>query len=156
MFKSDRPCPCLSGTPYSICCQPLHEDKKIAHSAEQLMRSRYSAFYLGKIDYLIATLHSEKRQANDAQILKNTIEQTQWLGLKIVNHKAKDLTATVEFIAYFQGEPVGQLHERSNFIKDNNRWFYVDGEQLAPIKLSRNECCFCGSGKKLKRCHSFN
>jgi SEC-C motif-containing protein len=63
-------CSCQSGTPYTQCCQPLHTGQVKALKAEQLMRSRYSAFVLGKIEYLIATLHPDKRQTDDHQTLK--------------------------------------------------------------------------------------
>jgi SEC-C motif domain protein len=147
-------CPCISGKPYSACCQPLHKGKLTASSAEQLMCSRYSAFYLGNIDYLIQTLHPDKRQNDDELTLVQTIKQTQWLGLKIIAHKPLKQSATVEFIAFYQDEGIGQLHEKSQFIKEKGRWFYQDGEILAPMELSRNKLCFCGSGKKLKRCHA--
>lgn len=153
MLDNAKPCPCISGKSYSACCQALHEGKITASSAEQLMCSRYSAFYLGKVDYLIQTLHPDKRQADDQTTLAQTIKQTKWLGLKIVAHKNSGLKATVEFIAFYQENPIGQLHEKSNFVKESSQWFYNDGEFLEPIKLSRNELCFCGSGKKLKRCH---
>jgi len=146
-------CPCLSGNNYSACCQPLHDGKLTAHSAEQLMCSRYSAFYLGKTDYLIATLHPDHRQQNDEQVLTETINNTQWLGLKIISHQPAKLSALVEFCAFYQDTPIGQLHEKSHFIKQQGQWYYTQGELLPALKLSRNEVCFCGSGKKLKRCH---
>ncbi|MBL4638872.1 MAG: YchJ family protein [Proteobacteria bacterium] len=153
MSENPKLCPCISGKSYSACCQPLHEGKVTANSAEQLMCSRYSAFYLGNIKYLTNTLHPRQRRSDDEKTLAQTIEQTQWLGLRIINHKSLGNTATVEFIAFYQDEPIGQLHEQSRFIKENGRWYYRDGELLTPMKLSRNELCFCGSGKKLKRCH---
>lgn len=153
LSDNNKLCPCLSNKPYQACCQPLHDGVIFANSAEQLMCSRYSAFYLGKINYLIDTLHPDKRQADDEEVLKKTIEETHWLGLRIIKHRQKKHSATVEFIAFYQTKSVGQLHERSNFIKQANRWFYIDGEILEPIKLSRNEPCFCGSGKKFKKCH---
>jgi SEC-C motif-containing protein len=147
-------CSCQSGTPYTQCCQPLHTGQVKALKAEQLMRSRYSAFVLGKIEYLIATLHPDKRQTDDHQTLKKTIEQTSWLGLRIIKHHPQADLSQVEFVAFYQEESIHQLHERSNFIKQDNQWFYVDGEFLPPVKLSRNDPCFCGSGKKFKRCHA--
>lgn len=154
MIHAPSACPCNNTTLYQACCQALHDGKLAASSAEQLMRSRYSAFVTSNIAYLIATLHPDKRQADDEAILRQTIEDTQWLGLKIIRHKSVGNNSTVEFVAFYLDEPVGQLHERSNFLKENNHWFYVDGEMLAPIKLSRNEVCFCGSGKKIKKCHN--
>jgi SEC-C motif-containing protein len=148
-------CPCLSGKQYANCCQPLHRYSQTAASAEQLMRSRYSAFYLAKLRYLIDTLHADKRRADDPIVLQKTIDETQWLGLKILKHRSQPDSATVEFIAfYFADESIGQLHEKSNFIRQDKRWFYIDGDILAPVKLSRNDPCPCGSGKKLKKCHS--
>lgn len=146
-------CPCVSGQSYHACCQPLHEGIVQANSAEQLMCSRYSAFSLGKIEYLVQTLHPDFSKSDDRESLKLTIEQTNWLGLKIIEHKAQARTATVEFVAYFAENPIGQMHELSRFVKQDGKWFYQDGDFLPPLKLSRNEACFCGSGKKLKKCH---
>lgn len=154
MIHAPSTCPCNNAISYQACCQGLHDGKLTTSSAEQLMRSRYSAFVVGNIAYLIATLHPDKRQADDETILQRTIEDTQWLGLKIIRHKSAGNNASVEFVAFYHDEPIGQLHERSHFIKQDKHWFYVDGEMLAPIKLSRNEVCFCGSGKKMKKCHN--
>jgi len=118
------------------------------------MRSRYSAFVIGNIAYLIATLHPDKRQVDDETVLRQTAEQTQWLGLKIISHQSTGNNSTVEFVAFYQDEPIGQLHERSHFIKENKQWFYINGEMLSPVKLNRNDRCFCGSDKKTKKCHS--
>lgn len=116
MTDIPKSCPCSSNRSYKSCCQPLHDKKLTANSAEQLMCSRYSAFCLGKIDYLIATLLPEKRQDDDEQILHQTIKDTHWLGLKIIQHSQQEQTASVEFIAFYQDNPVSQLHERSRFI----------------------------------------
>jgi SEC-C motif-containing protein len=132
----------------------LHDGKLIANSAEQLMRSRYSAFVMANVAYLIATLQVDQRQYNDKDILRQTIEQQQWLGLAIIHHKSTGINATVEFVAFYQHQPTRQLHERSHFIKENGHWFYVDGEILPAVKLNRNDPCFCGSGKKIKKCHA--
>tara|TARA_R110002049_G_scaffold222440_1_gene394081 strand:+ start:2174 stop:2641 length:468 start_codon:yes stop_codon:yes gene_type:complete len=154
MIAPPLDCPCNNTKSYQACCQALHTGDLTANSAEQLMRSRYSAFVIGNIAYLISTLQADKRQADDETILSQTIEDTQWLGLRIIKHKSAGNNATVEFVAFYKDEPIGQLHELSHFIKQDKQWFYVDGEMLAPIKLSRNEVCFCGSGKKMKKCHN--
>lgn len=117
------------------------------------MRSRYSAFVKHDIDYLLNTLHPDKRQADDRQTLQETCQHTQWLDLKIIDFKAHQNTAEVEFIAFYDENPIGQLHERSRFIFENGRWFYVDGDLLSAEKIPRNANCFCGSGHKFKRCH---
>ncbi len=152
----NQPCPCLSNNPYNQCCEPFHSKKQKPQSAEQLMRSRYCAFVLKNIDYLIDTFYPSKRKADDKLQLQKTIEQTRWIGLKIINTNAgqpTDKTGEVEFVAFYQEQTTQQLHEKSQFIKDNDQWFYFEGEHLPPIKLGRNDQCFCGSGKKVKKCH---
>jgi len=148
-------CPCQSGDHYEMCCQRFHSNKQRPDTAEQLMRSRYTAFAKGLVDYLIITLHPSQRQSDDKEVLQESCQNTRWLGLKVIHHQQlTDNKAIVEFAAFYQDTPVGQLHERSNFIHEDGRWFYVDGDMLASVKLARNETCFCGSGKKFKHCHA--
>jgi len=151
-------CFCLSGDSFENCCQPFINNSVKPLSAEMLMRSRYSAFCSNNVDYLIDTLSPEKREPNDETIIQKTIDNTKWLGLKIVRSLkglAQDDTGVVEFIAFYQTDKnqVGQLHESSRFIKKDAQWLYLDGDQLPPVKLSRNDLCFCGSNKKYKKCH---
>lgn len=152
MSDSSR-CPCNSGLLYKECCQPLHLNKSVAEDAEKLMRSRYSAFQLGLVDYLLDTLHPSKRHPGERQALQESVNNTQWLGLKILDHKSANNLAEVEFVAFYEDDPVGQLHERSRFTREAGRWFYHDGLFLPAVKLGRNENCFCGSGRKFKQCH---
>jgi SEC-C motif-containing protein len=77
MIHAPSACPCNNTTSYQACCQALHDGELIASSAEQLMRSRYSAFARGNIAYLIASLHPDNRQADDETILRQTIQDTQ-------------------------------------------------------------------------------
>ncbi len=156
---SDRPCPCGGGKPYGSCCEPLHLGGAAA-TAENLMRSRYSAFCLGQIEYLLATRHPDQRQPNDRADLMRTLSRTKWVRLQILATRrgtTEDDSGQVEFVAtYEEGGAAGQLHERSDFVKENGRWFYHSGqtEKLPPPpKPGRNEACWCGSGKKYKKCH---
>ena len=153
MSQADN-CPCGSQLKYADCCQRLHLGKAKASNAEQLMRSRYSAFVQQNIDYLIDTLHPTQRQTDDREVLQQTCQNTRWLGLQIVKSQDKKDTAKVEFVAFYEDSPIGQLHERSNFVLEAGLWFYLDGEFLPAIKLGRNDRCICGSGKKLKHCHA--
>jgi SEC-C motif-containing protein len=152
-------CPCGTQKTYSDCCQPFHLNKQPAPTAEALMRSRYSAFALSEVDYLINTHHPSTRSTDDRQLLLSTINSTRWLNLDIIDCKQgqlTDSTGTVEFIATFkEGEQLGQMHEVSRFVKENNQWFYVDGdvENKSPPKPGRNDPCWCDSGKKFKKCH---
>lgn len=145
-------CPCGSGQTYHDCCQPLVEQQQLATSPEALMRSRYSAFCLANTDYLVATHHPDFCSADLALGLKQ--DQTQWHRLQVIFSCSSqdEQTGIVEFKAYYrEGEGLGILHERSNFVKQDGRWYYTDGE-FSPASLKRNSACPCGSGKKLKQC----
>lgn len=126
------PCPCGRTGPkgqvqaLADCCGPLHAGQA-APDAERLMRSRYSAFVLRNVPYLLATWHSSQRPA------ELTLEAGgQWLGLEIKQHRVTGAdTAEVEFVARFRvgGKAVRQ-HERSRFVREDGRWLYVDGDVL--------------------------
>jgi SEC-C motif-containing protein len=92
------------------------------------MRSRYVAFALLNEPYLLATWHHSTRPTK-----VNFETGLKWLGLKIVDAHDDADAATVEFIARFRvgGGSAARLHERSNFVREDGRWFYVDGVQPA-------------------------
>lgn len=91
------------------------------------MRSRYSAFVKGDIDYLLATWHPSTRPARES-LLPDA--GTRWLGLEVKHAKEDGETATVEFVARFKvgGAPAVRLHELSRFVREGGRWLYVDGD----------------------------
>lgn len=149
-------CPCGSKKAEQYCCGMYLSGKKKPETAEKLMRSRYTAFYRGKVDYLIATLHPGKRNSQDKQELTASINNTQWLGLTIISTqkgKKNDSTGTVEFEAIYQVDEPRQLHECSRFVKTGGQWFYVDGDILPGTTPKSKELCWCGSEKKYKQCH---
>jgi SEC-C motif-containing protein len=118
------------------------------------MRARYSAFALGKIDFLLATGPAEAREELSAQAAS-----TRWLQLHITSTDAgtpRDLVGTVSFEATFaQGGKLGRLVERSRFARESSGWRYVDGDaHVLPVEAGRNDLCPCGSGKKFKHCHA--
>lgn len=119
-------CPCLSGLTYDTCCGPLHAGVTRAQTAEQLMRSRYSAFAIGHPAYLLATWHPTTRP-NDLEL----DETIRWYRLDIVATTAGtpfDTSGTVEFEAFRKGpRGAGSQHEVSSFIREDGQWFYVDG-----------------------------
>lgn len=120
------------------------------------MRSRYSAFCIKNIDYLISTHFTSNRQPNELEMLTKTVQETQWLGLKILktdSSKISQRIGFVEFVAFYKSSEEGQLHENSKFIYENGQWYYLDGVILDPIKFGRNQECWCGSHKKYKKCH---
>ncbi|GAA4085909.1 YchJ family protein [Zhongshania borealis] len=121
------------------------------------MRSRYSAFSIGDADYLLASRHPSKRSSESRESLEQSFSNTRWCGLKIVscrNGGLGDTAGEVEFAAFYRhDENLGQLHERSRFVYENNQWLYCDGDMLPALKLGRNDACWCGSGRKIKKCH---
>ncbi|MBU0481759.1 MAG: SEC-C domain-containing protein [Proteobacteria bacterium] len=151
-------CPCSSGNEYAVCCEPYLQGLSAAPTAEALMRSRYTAYTKDDYGYVIRTCHSSTRPASEDFEDEVKIE---WTGLEIVETEKgleSDDDGVVEFIARYSynGNALGQ-HERSNFVKEDGEWFYVDGEFVKPPqarseKIGRNQPCTCGSGKKYKKC----
>jgi SEC-C motif-containing protein len=120
-------CPCGSGGTYDGCCGRLH-DGFSADSAEALMRSRYSAYVLGRADYLRATWHPRTRPE---RLELADHPATRWLGLQVREQRSTGTdSATVEFVARYKvgGGSAVRLHETSRFIREGGRWFYVDGD----------------------------
>lgn len=126
-----RPCPCTSKKPYDRCCGPFHSGKTTPETAELLMRSRFSAYALGKVDYLISTRPEAKRPEENREELAVYCQSVSCVGLKII-HKEKggkaDDTGVVTFHASLQANGRRTLHiETSTFARENGRWVYVDG-----------------------------
>ena len=91
------------------------------------MRSRYVAYALGFEPYLLETWHASTRPAS---LDLDKEPKLRWLGLRIKNHALQDEDhATVEFVARYKIDSRAyRLHENSRFVRDDGRWFYVDGE----------------------------
>ena len=119
-------CPCGSGRQYADCCGRLHSGAEIAADAEALMRSRYAAYVLRLHEYLLATWHPSTRPAE----LALADDPTRWLGLDVRRHAVHDADhASVEFVARYRIAGRGhRLHELSRFVREDGRWYYVDGE----------------------------
>lgn len=124
--QAAAPCPCGGGG-YARCCQPFHAGERAPPDAERLMRSRYSAYVLKLEAYLRSTWHPRTRPA--ALDLANDSE-TRWLGLSVKAHQQTDADhATVEFVARYKiGGRAHRMHEVSRFLREDGRWFYVDGD----------------------------
>ncbi|MBI4794169.1 MAG: SEC-C domain-containing protein [Deltaproteobacteria bacterium] len=152
-------CPCNSGASYAACCEPLLAGDRPAETALALMRSRYTAYVVRNVDYLLKTWHPSTRPAaiDPAAI-------PEWYGLHIVRTEkgmATDGDGVVEFKATaLAREKMWRLHEVSRFMKKDGQWLYVDGDtkgetppaaRRAP-KVGRNEPCPCGSDRKFKKC----
>jgi len=141
-------CICGSKKSFDECCGAILNNLRQASSAEELMRSRYSAYVRGDGRYLVLSTVKQNRYEDDAELIEEFSSKNEWLKLDILDI-AKNI---VEFKAYYkENNKIKVLHERSNFIKENGVWLYVDGI-LFNSKVERNESCPCGSGKKFKKC----
>jgi SEC-C motif-containing protein len=120
---SVNPCPCGAGN-YAQCCGRFIEAGLQPESAEQLMRSRYSAYVLRDDAYLAATWHPSTRPAGPVAQDKST----KWLGLEVRRHVPAGDSAIVEFVARSRtGGRAQRMHEVSSFVRENGQWLYVDG-----------------------------
>ena len=126
MTRTPDACPCGRPLPYEACCGrwhagPLHLR---APDAESLMRSRYSAFVRGLAGYLMDTWHPSTRPPH-----LEFEPGLRWLGLDVKRHEPQgEDRAIVEFVARSKlGGRAHRLHETSRFVREDGRWFYVDG-----------------------------
>lgn len=127
------PCPCNPARGYADCCGRFH-DGEPAPDAEALMRSRYSAYARGLEDYLLATWHPTTRPAELA-LDDAPGARLRWLGLEVLEHHRDDAEhARVRFVARFKvgGQSAQRLRELSRFVREDARWFYLDGD-VEPI-----------------------
>lgn len=119
-------CYCGSGKLFVNCCQPYIIGVEKAPTAEALMRSRYSAYVVQNADYLWVTTAPKERRHHSKSAMLEWSRSNQWIKLEVLN----TTETTVEFKAYYIDNNLeGQIHhEKSNFIKQRDSWFYVDGE----------------------------
>lgn len=131
MSDKNTLCPCgrkhqMQVLRFERCCARYlnHYDEQPAPDAESLMRSRYSAFVLERADYLKATWYKENCPADI-----DFDEGVKWLGLDVKRQLQIDSDhAQVEFVARSRlNGHATRLHETSRFVRENGRWFYVDG-----------------------------
>jgi SEC-C motif-containing protein len=149
-------CPCGSTKNYSSCCEIYHLAQKKAETPEQLMRSRYSAYVVGNIDFIAKTNEPSQQDNFDYEAAETWSKQAEWLGLEIISAQDNE----VEFKAHFKIKDLVQVHHEVSLFRydeGQKQWFYTDGKDIRqPLKnankVGRNDPCHCGSGKKNKKC----
>ena len=161
-MKNITLCPCGSSKNYSECCKPFHDGKAKPDTAEKLMRSRYSAYVVGNIDYIRITNDPASRDTFDQEAAKEWSSTSEWIGLEIIATKAgqpKDTEGEVEFKATYKRDGKEHAHHEVSLFKFfDSQWFYMDGKDIheqirrTEPKVGRNDPCACGSGKKFKKC----
>ncbi|MCP2233269.1 SEC-C motif-containing protein [Erwinia aphidicola] len=116
------------------------------------MRSRYCAYVKQDVGYLVATWHPSCQASAFAASIEESFAHTEWLGLNVLSSEviADGQQGYVTFFARFsENQRERSIHERSRFLREEQRWYYIDGT-FPPI--GRNDRCPCGSGKKYKKC----
>lgn len=117
-------CPCGGGD-FAACCGRFIDQGMPAQTAEQLMRSRYTAYTLGREAYVRATWYPRTVPEG---VLVAQEPGTKWLGLEVRRHVADGQQATVEFVARYKiGGRAQRLHEVSRFVREEGCWYYLDG-----------------------------
>jgi len=157
-------CPCGTQLKYISCCGAFHHGENPS-TAEQLMRSRYTAYVVGNIEYIQSTTHPKLLKEFDFNASKDWSEKAQWLGLKILhteNGGPNDSTGVVDFEAHYRLNDKNEVYsEHAMFERGGvkNSWFFLDGKTLThkPVKrndakINRNDPCPCSSGLKYKKC----
>jgi len=144
-------CPCKSSLPFSECCKPIIDNEKLPSCAEELMRSRYSAYATKNIEYLVNSWCKITNVIEERVSIEAFASAAYFQHLEIISAKEN----IVEFKAYYIVDKRQEvLHEKSNFIyKSDGSWCYKDGEiYMVNFTHGRNSSCICGSFKKYKQC----
>ncbi len=129
-------CPCGSTKKYKKCCKTFHDNISIPKTALELMKSRYCAYAVSNANYIISTSHEKNidfsTDLNSWQkdILSFCIN-TKFEKLEIIDFIDGEIESYVTFKAYlFQNNQDVSFVEKSRFLKENDKWFYVDGKFL--------------------------
>ena len=173
-MKSIQPCFCGSNYDFSSCCQ-LYINKEVqVQTAEQLMRSRFSAYAIGNAQYIYDTYAESSQAAQSVKDIDDWSNSCVWIALKIhpiTDSLNKASEQFVEFSAfYITDNTLCELREKSRFIleesmsptitenvevKDESplnitlkQWRYIDGDIITHSELAtikRNELCPCNN-----------
>lgn len=118
---SEDPCPCGSAADFMSCCGPLLSTDRLATTAEELMRSRYTAYVLGNLEHLWRTWDGRTRPAN---VPPGDVRWTSLEIREVIDGGPDDTTGIVDFVARHDD---GEHAERSEFTRRGGRWFYTKG-----------------------------
>lgn len=133
-LPANAPCRCGSGRSYGACCGPLHQGQA-PQGVEALMRSRYSAYALGLVEYLIKSTHPEGPHWREdrglwRRELHQWCKQADFTSLEVLQVEEEPL-AQEAFVTFFaqlrDAERDLSFAERSRFVRHEGRWKYLDG-----------------------------
>lgn len=162
-------CFCGLNLSYEDCCGRFIDGIQNAHTPEELMRSRYSAYVQANMNYIARTMQGNAAAGFDPVASQKWAQSIQWLNLTIFdsykNEENKKIGYVKFQVRYKDADGVEQhLAEISEFRKINGQWYYTDGKiteknnntvytkHSLRQKPGRNDTCHCGSGKKFKKC----
>lgn len=159
MSENQVACFCGLAKSFDQCCNAILQGRVQASTPETLMRSRYSAFVTANIDYLKKTSHGLALEKFNAQDTLHFAERVHWHSLQVADAgvAADGKSGWVEFSTTFidQGAFIDR-HEKSAFEYIDGQWYYVESlhhcSHTRKLDWGRNEPCYCGSGKKYKKC----
>lgn len=124
------PCPCNRKLSYADCCMRFHYGRAKPETAEELMRSRYSAYFFRLLDYLLETTHPDTRTIELAREVEDTLDQPLWRKLTILSTSKgtrDDNRGKVRFSAKYKvGADAYELEEHSRFKRYKGAWKYLD------------------------------
>jgi SEC-C motif-containing protein len=153
-------CPC-GGKSFETCCAPFIKGEQSPKTAEELMRSRYTAYTQAEVEYIKNTTIPKDQKEFDLKAAESWAKESQWLGFELLAKEAgeaSDDKGSIEFIARYKADgKIENHHELATFVKIKDVWFFEDGKVITQVvnkapKVGRNEPCPCGSGKKYKKC----
>ena len=123
-----KQCPCRSKKSFRECCSVYINGQALPATPEALMRSRYTAYSLANINYIMETMKGRAIENYDKEEAQTWAKRVRWLGLDVLNTKTDALKGWVEFIAHYSDQGIKQkIEEVSEFHFEDGRWFYVDG-----------------------------
>ena len=122
-------CACGNTKNYMECCELIHKNIDKATTAEELMRSRYTAYTVADIAYLMKSHHSTTRPIKEKKEILRWAKTMHWIRLEVLactKGSCNDIEGTVAFKAFYHdGTQVQMLHENSKFIRENGYWVYL-------------------------------
>lgn len=94
------------------------------------MRSRFTAYCLKRVDYIVETTHPDARTKHLRDDVQETAEQLTWSALKVISTsqgQADDKIGKVIFEANYEHDgKIEKHHERSRFRRFEGKWKYLD------------------------------
>lgn len=180
--STTQTCYCGSNKDFSSCCQPYIYNKVSTKTAEQLMRSRFSAYAVGNAQYIYDTYAKSSQIAQSIKEIDDWSKSCLWVALNIYPSTNNDNSSNEQFVEfsafYISDNSLCELREKSRFILEESatgiggtihsapvkQWRYFDGDIITHhefLTIKRNALCPCNNyptswqtkkGKKFKHC----